>query len=58
MDENIKNMINAAGVLAEMTKMQYDSLVKAGFSKSDALYLSSEFMKVITTEAFGKPKKD
>ncbi len=43
--EQLKNLINAAGVMAEMTKVQYDAMLNAGFDEGKALYLSAEFMK-------------
>ena len=56
--EQIKNLINAAGVLAEMTKVQYDAMINAGFDDGKALYLSAEFMKKLLEMSRDNEKRD
>ena len=52
-EKEIKRLIEGFGVLAETTKLAYESFVKSGFSKEDALYLAGEVMLKILEESMG-----
>ena len=43
--KQLKELINASGILAELAKIHYDSLIKAGFGETQALYLTGEIVK-------------
>ena len=45
MNEGLRALIYGAGVLAEISKVQYDAFVKAGFSESQAMYLTGKFIQ-------------
>ena len=45
MNEGLKELINAFGVLAETMRLFNNELIKVGFSQREALYLVAEFMK-------------
>ena len=45
MNDELKNLINAVGVLAEMMRLLREELLKNGFSRSETLYLVSAFMQ-------------
>lgn len=45
MNEELKNLINAVGVLAEMMRLLREELYKNGFNRQETLYLVAEFMK-------------
>jgi hypothetical protein len=45
MNENLKELITAVGVLAEMMRLFREELLKNGFSRSETLYLVSAFMQ-------------
>lgn len=45
MNENINNIINSFGAIAELTKIEYDAFINAGFDSYQALYLCCEILK-------------
>ena len=45
MSEELKNLINAVGALAELMRLFRDELLKNGFSNQETMYLVGEFMK-------------
>ena len=45
MNEELKNLINAVGVLAEMMRLFREELLKNGFTRNETLYLVSEYMR-------------
>jgi hypothetical protein len=45
MNEGLKKLINAVGVLAEMMRLLREELLKNGFTRAEAIYLVGEFMK-------------
>lgn len=45
MNEDLKALMNAVGILAELMRMLFVELLKNGFSSQEALYLVAEFMK-------------
>jgi hypothetical protein len=45
MNEELKALINAVGILAEMMRLLREELLKNGFTRQEALYLVAEFMK-------------
>ena len=44
MSNEVENLVNAIGAVAELTKQFYDRLKDAGFEKEDALYLTGKFI--------------
>ena len=50
MKQDISELINATGAMAELMKVFYDELIKQGFSKIEAIQLTSDYMKAV----FGK----
>lgn len=45
MNEQLKNLLNGIGALAEFAKAWFDSFVSTGFDNAQALYLTGEMMK-------------
>lgn len=45
--KSVQDFINGIGVIAETTKLHYDALLKVGFTRQNALYLTGEFMKIM-----------
>ena len=56
--KKIKDMLNAVGALAEMTKMQYDALIKAGFDEQKAIYSALELTKFMMSLTMQKNSDD
>ena len=49
MDNNVpqvNEMIMSANAMAEIAKMQFDALRKAGFSKREAKFFTAELIKI------------
>ena len=44
MDENIKNLINAIGSLAEMAGAMRDTLMANGFTREEAVKMAADFI--------------
>ena len=42
-----QDILNSIGAMAEMMDAFYKQLINRGFDKSDALYLTGEFLKTI-----------
>lgn len=42
-----ENFVNALGVMAETLKVFYDGLIKQGFTKQEAIYLTGSCMKML-----------
>ena len=47
-DPELEGMRKAFDLVARMQKIKYDTLVEAGFSKSEALYLCKESMNPLS----------
>lgn len=47
MKDDISNLINAVGAMSELLKVFYDNLIKQGFTNQEALYLTSDYMKMM-----------
>ena len=47
MKEAISNLLNAVGAMSEVLKVFYDNLIKQGFTKQEALYLTNDYMKAV-----------
>lgn len=58
MNEGLRALINGAGVLAEISKVQYDAFVKTGFSESQAMYLTGKFIQAELEIANEVPNDD
>lgn len=54
MNEGLKNLINGAGALAEIANIQYNAFINAGFSESQAMYLTGKFIQAELTIANGE----
>ena len=42
-----QDILNSIGAMVEMVDVFYKQLINRGFNKSDALYLTGEFLKII-----------
>ena len=47
MKEEISSVLNAVGAMAEVLMVFYENLIKQGFTKQEALYLVSDYMKTV-----------
>ena len=47
MKEEISSVLNAVGAMAEVLMVFYENLIKHGFTKQEALYLVSDYMKTV-----------
>lgn len=47
MNEEISSVLNAVGAMAEVLRVFYENLVEHGFTKQEALYLVSDYMKTV-----------
>lgn len=54
MPDEMKNILEAMGILAEITKLSYDSFIHAGFKPDEALRLASDFMTETMSGMFRK----
>ena len=45
MNEELKNLITAVGILAELMRLLREELLKNGFTRQETMYLVAEFMK-------------
>lgn len=43
MNDNVNKLVNAAGVVAEMCRITYAAMRRAGFTKRDALALTETY---------------
>ena len=46
MNEKVQSLINAAGALAEVSKITYDNFVRTGFTQVQALSLTQTVLSV------------
>ena len=49
-NEDVKKLVNAVGASAELVGILNKSLLTAGFTKKDSLYLCGEVLKAMFTE--------
>lgn len=54
MDDNVKNLVNSIGAIAEMTYLFCNNLEKAGFNHQDAMYLTTAFVTSVFTNPNNK----
>lgn len=53
MDDQVSNIVNSIGAIAEMTHLFCDNLEKAGFTHQDAMYLTKAFVTATFSAAVG-----
>lgn len=44
MNNKLEELLNALGAMSEITRAEYESLVAAGFTSEQALYLTGVFL--------------